>query len=106
MPTLWRRGTMAVSCEAAGDCHSGKRKIGQEVAFGRSSSAPSRYALRLLLSFCNPETRQQGFIEPNCCRNTAAGADDPIFHIVNTSDIVITSGIVNARPSHPSHQFG
>ena len=41
-------------CEAAGDRHSGKRKIGQEVAFGRSSSAPSCYALRLLLSCLQP----------------------------------------------------
>ena len=30
----------------------------------------------------------------------------PISIIVNTSDIVITPGIVNARPAHPSHQFG
>lgn len=49
---------------------------------------------------CNPKARRQSFIEPNCCRGIPAGADDP------TSDIVITSGIVNARPRRPSHQFG
>ena len=31
---------------------------------------------------CNPEARRQGFIEFNCCRNIAAGADDPISIIV------------------------
>jgi hypothetical protein len=55
---------------------------------------------------CNPETRQQGFIEFNRCRNTAAGIDDFTSVIVNTSLIVNTGDIVNARPGHPSHQFG
>ena len=55
---------------------------------------------------CNPETRRQGVIEFNRCRNTAAGADAPISIIVNTSDILITPDIVNARSAHPSHQFG
>jgi len=61
---------------------------------------------------CNPEAGWQSFfefnrfIEFNRCRNTAAGIDDLTSVIVNTCDIVITGGIVNARPGHPSHQFG
>ena len=50
---------------------------------------------------CNPEARRQGFVEPNGCRSIAAGVDDPTSGIV----IIITSGIVNARPSRPPHQF-
>jgi hypothetical protein len=49
---------------------------------------------------CNPKARRQGFIEHKCCRRIPTGADEP------TSDIVTTSNIVIARPSHPSHQFG
>ena len=49
---------------------------------------------------CNPETRQQGFIEFNCRGIAAAGIDDLTAVIVNTSDIV------DARPGHPSYQFG
>ena len=52
------------------------------------------------------ETRQQGFIEFHRCRNAAAGADDLTSVIINTCDIFITCDIVNARPGHPSHQFG
>ena len=56
---------------------------------------------------CNPETRQQGFIEFNCRSGiAAAGIDDLTAIIVNTSDIVTTCDIVDARPGHPSYQFG
>jgi len=55
---------------------------------------------------CNPAARQQGFIEFNCCRDIAAGIDDLTSVIVNACDIVVASGIVNARPGHPPHQFG
>lgn len=30
----------------------------------------------------------------------------PTFDVVIAADIIITSGIINARPSRPSHQFG
>jgi hypothetical protein len=53
---------------------------------------------------CKPEARRQGFIEPNCGRSISAGADDPCSVIA--ARIVITSGIVNARPSRPSRQLG
>jgi hypothetical protein len=39
-------------------------------------------------------------MEPNGCRGIAVGGDDPTFDVVITSDIII------ARPSRPSHQLG
>ena len=59
-----------------------------------------------------PKTRRQGFIEPNRGRSIPAGADAPTFDVVIAADIIITSdvgiasGIINARPSRPSHQLG
>jgi hypothetical protein len=55
---------------------------------------------------CSPKARRQSFIEHNCCRGIPAGADDPTFDVVTTSDIITASNIVIARPNDPSHQFG
>jgi uncharacterized protein YaiI (UPF0178 family) len=62
---------------------------------------------------CKPEARRQGFIERNRGRSIPAGADAPTFDVVIaaddvviTSDVGIASGIINARPSRPSHQLG
>ena len=55
---------------------------------------------------CKPEARRQGFIEPNRGRSISAGADHPTFDAVIAAGIVITSGIINARPSRPSRQLG
>jgi hypothetical protein len=55
---------------------------------------------------CSPEARRQGFVESNGCRSIAAGVNDPTSNVIIGCYIVTTSGNVNARPSHPSHQFG
>jgi hypothetical protein len=55
---------------------------------------------------CKQEARRQGFIEPNCGCSISAGPDDPTFDVVIAARIVITSGIINARPSRPSRQLG
>ena len=52
---------------------------------------------------CNPEARRQGFVEPNCCRSIAAGADEPASDVV--ANIATASNAVVARAGDPSHQF-
>ena len=55
---------------------------------------------------CKPEARRQHFIEPNRGRSIPTGTDSLTFDVVIAADIGIASGIFNARPSRPSHQFG
>jgi hypothetical protein len=90
----------------AGDWHSGKRKIGQGVAFSHAHRRHRAMRCGFCFPSCNPKARRQGFIEHKCCRCIPTGADEPTSDIVTTSGIVTTSNIVIARPSHPSHQFG
>ena len=87
----------------AADRHSGKRKIGQEVAFGRTHRRRRAMHCGFCFLCCNPEARRQGFVEPNCCRSIAAGADEPASDVV--ANIATASNAVVARAGDPSHQF-
>jgi hypothetical protein len=78
-------------------------QLGQAVASGCSHRRRRAVHCGFCFLVCNPAARQQGVIEFNRCRN--AGADGPISIIVNTSDIIVTSDIINARPSRPSLQL-
>ena len=92
-------------CHAAGDRHSGKRKIGYEVDFGRSHLHRRAMHCGFCFPLCNPEAQRPDIIELNGCRSIAACADTPISGIATGFDIVITGDTVNARSVHPSHQF-
>jgi hypothetical protein len=70
------------------------------VAFGRTHRRHRAMRCDCCFRSCKPEARRQGFIEPNGCRGIAGGGDAPTFDVVITSDIII------ARPSRPSHQLG